>query len=83
MRRTCKREHTDRGSLPEGGLFQKIKSRIRTALAREHYMAWRPFKRTSGGEDSHPHWVEATGIGLSEYCVEDKPRYREEKSGNN
>lgn len=46
----------DRGSLPGGGLFKGFKSRpireYRTVFARGPQMAWRPYKRESGGEGS-------------------------------
>jgi hypothetical protein len=44
----------DRGWLPDAGLLRRFKSRASTVCAREPEMAWRLFKRASGGEGSHP-----------------------------
>ena len=39
---------------PAAADIQRVKSRVSTVRARGPKMAWRPFKRTSGGEGSHP-----------------------------
>lgn len=43
LMRLCHRERADLGLLPDGGSFQRVKSRVSTDL-----VAWRPFKRGAG-----------------------------------